>query len=152
MDGPVALTDAEEIAGYFIEDLSVGMSASFSKTVTESDIVLFAAVSGDLNPVHINEDYAKTTLFKGRIAHGILGAAYISTVLGTRLPGPGAIYLSQNLKFIAPVRPGDTITARATIVDMIAAKRRVTMSTNCTVRGKTVMEGEALVMVPSRAS
>ena len=138
------------IVGYFIEDLSVGMSASFQKTVTEADIVLFAGVSGDTNPVHINEEYAKTTFFKGRIAHGMLGAAYISTVLGTRMPGPGAIYVSQNLRFRAPVRAGDTVTARVTVAEIIQEKRRALMNTMVTVGETVVIDGDATVMLPTR--
>lgn len=138
------------IVGYFIEDLSVGMSASFQKTVTEADIVLFAGVSGDTNPVHINEEYAKKTFFKGRIAHGMLGAAYISTVLGTRMPGPGAVYVSQNLRFRAPVRAGDTVTARVTVAEIVLEKRRALMNTMVTVGDTVVIEGDATVSLPTR--
>lgn len=140
----------DEIVGYFIEDLAVGMSASFQKTVTEADIVLFAGVSGDNNPVHINEEYAKTTFFKGRIAHGMLGAAYISTVLGMRMPGPGAVYVAQNLRFRGPVRAGDTVTARVTVAEIILAKRRALMNTMVTVGDKVVIDGDATVMLPTR--
>lgn len=136
--------------GLYFEDLSVGQSASFGKTITEADILLFAAVSGDTNPVHINAEFAAGTMFKERIAHGMLSAGLISTVLGTRLPGPGTIYLSQTLKFRAPVRIGDTVTATATVASLDAAKKRATLATICTVNGKTVLEGEALVLVPSR--
>ncbi|MEO1222870.1 MAG: MaoC family dehydratase [Pseudomonadota bacterium] len=138
------------IVGYFIEDLSVGMSASFQKTVTEADIVLFAGVSGDTNPVHINEEYARKTFFKGRIAHGMLGAAYISTVLGTRMPGPGAVYVSQNLRFRAPIRAGDTVTARVTVADIVLEKRRALMNTMVTVGETVVIEGDATVSLPTR--
>jgi 3-hydroxybutyryl-CoA dehydratase len=134
----------------FFEDLSVGQSASFGKTITEADILMFAAVSGDTNPVHINAEFAAGTMFKERIAHGMLSAGLISTVLGTRLPGPGTIYLSQTLKFRAPVRIGDTVTATATVASLDAAKKRATLTTICTVNGKPVLEGEALVLVPSR--
>jgi 3-hydroxybutyryl-CoA dehydratase len=136
--------------GLFFEDLSVGQSASFGKTITEADILMFAAVSGDTNPVHINAEFAAGTMFKERIAHGMLSAGLISTVLGTRLPGPGTIYLSQTLKFRAPVRIGDTVTATATVASLDAAKKRATLTTICTVNGKPVLEGEALVLVPSR--
>ena len=136
--------------GPYFEDLSVGQSASFGKTITEADILLFAAVSGDTNPVHINAEFAAGTMFKERIAHGMLSAGLISTVLGTRLPGPGTIYLSQTLKFRAPVRIGDTVTATATVASLDAAKKRATLTTICTVAGKPVLEGEALVLVPSR--
>jgi 3-hydroxybutyryl-CoA dehydratase len=143
------LSTADDLAGYFVEDLAVGQTASYAKTVTEADIVLFAGVSGDTNPVHLNETFAAKTMFKGRIAHGMLSAGFISTVLGTKLPGPGAIYLFQSLKFKAPVRPGDTVLARATITAI--DKRRVTLATTCQVGETVVIEGEAMVMVPSRA-
>ncbi|MFQ3623740.1 MAG: MaoC family dehydratase [Acetobacteraceae bacterium] len=136
----------------YFEDLSEGMCASFSRTVTESDIVLFAGVSGDMNPVHLDAEYAEKTVFKGRIAHGMLSAAFISTVLGTKLPGPGTVYLAQSLKFKAPVRIGETVTATCEIVALDPVKKRATMRTVCTVGGKPVVEGEALVMVPSRAA
>jgi 3-hydroxybutyryl-CoA dehydratase len=95
--------------GYFLEDLQPGMTASYARTVTEADVILFAGVSGDQNPVHLNQEFAEGTRFKGRIAHGMLTASFISTVLGNKLPGPGCIYVSQNLKFKAPVRAGDTV-------------------------------------------
>ena len=101
--------------GYYIEDLTEGMTAVFGKTITDADILMFAGVSGDTNPVHLNEEFALGTAFHGRIAHGMLTASLISTVLGTKLPGPGCIYLSQNLKFLAPVRAGDTVRAEVTI-------------------------------------
>jgi 3-hydroxybutyryl-CoA dehydratase len=134
--------------GRCIEDLKVGDSASFSKTVTAADIDLFAQVTGDTNPVHLDEAYAAKTMFKGRIAHGMLTASYISTVIGTRLPGPGSIYLGQNLKFRAPVRAGDTVTATVTIKEIDPAKRRLTLTTICTVGDTAVVEGEAVVMLP----
>ncbi len=136
--------------GLYFEDLSVGQSASFGKTVTEADILMFAAVSGDTNPVHINAEYAAQSMFKERVAHGMLSAGLVSTVLGTRLPGPGTIYLSQTLKFRAPVRIGDTVTATATVSALDPAKKRATLATICTVAGKPVLEGEAVVLVPSR--
>ena len=140
-----------DMKGYFLEDLSVGMSAAYSKTVTESDIAKFAEVSGDNNPLHLDEAFAKTTRFKERIAHGMLSAGFISTILGTKLPGPGSIYMSQNLRFTAPVKIGDTVTARAEITDIRRDKKRVTLVTTCVVGETVVIEGEALVMVPSRA-
>lgn len=136
--------------GYYIEDLNEGMEASFSKTVTEADIVLFAGVSGDTNPVHIDEEAAKKSVFEGRIAHGMLTASYLSTVLGTRLPGPGCIYLSQSLRFKGPVRIGDTVTAIVRVKEIMASKKRVILETLCQVRGKDVLDGEAIVMVSSR--
>ena len=136
--------------GYFIEDLTVGQTESFAKTVTDADITLYAGISGDTNPVHLDDEYATESMFKGRIAHGMLTAAFISAVLGARMPGPGAIYLSQSLRFKAPVRPGDTVTATAEVTDINLEKRRVTLKTTCFVKGKPVVEGEAMVMPPSR--
>jgi 3-hydroxybutyryl-CoA dehydratase len=136
-----------EFGGYDIEDLSVGMTATFAKTVTDADIVLIAGVSGDNNPVHVNEDYARKTIFKGRIAHGMLSACFISTAIGTRLPGPGAVYVSQSLRFKAPVRVGDTVTARVTVDEVVPEKKRVILTTVCTVGDTVVVEGEALMMV-----
>ena len=139
-----------ELHGYYLEDLEVGMSASYAKTVTEADVILFAGISGDDNPVHINEEFAATTIFKGRIVHGMFSAALISCVAGTRLPGPGAIYVDQQLKFKAPVRIGDTVTAIATVKEINKEKRRVKMETVCTIKGKIVVDGEATFMVDSR--
>jgi 3-hydroxybutyryl-CoA dehydratase len=136
--------------GYFIEDLTVGQTESFAKTVTDADITLYAGISGDTNPVHLDDEFAAESMFKGRIAHGMLSAAFISAVLGARMPGPGAIYLSQTLRFKAPVRPGDTVTAVAEVTDINLEKRRVTLKTTCLVKGKAVVEGEAMVMPPSR--
>lgn len=138
--------------GYFIEDLSVGQSEKFTKTVTEKEIEQFAEVSGDDNPVHLDAEYAAGTMFGERIAHGMLSAGFISAVIGTRLPGPGAIYMSQQMRFKAPVKIGDEVTAQCTITDINEARRRVTLETICLVDGKPVIEGEALVMVPSRNS
>ena len=139
-------------SGHVIEDLAIGQQASFSKTVTEADIVKFAEVSGDDNPVHLDEAFAQTTMFKGRIAHGMLSAGFISTVIGTRLPGSGTIYMSQTLRFKAPVRIGDTVTATCTITEIIPEKRRAVLSTICKVGDTVVIEGEALVMVPARGT
>lgn len=136
--------------GLFLEDLSLGQSAELIRTVDEAAIVAFAAVTGDENPVHLDEAYAATTPFKTRIAHGMLSAGYISAVIGTKLPGPGAIYMSQALKFKRPVKIGDVVTARATITVIDAEKGRVTLETVCEVDGKAVLEGEALIMVPRR--
>ncbi len=138
------------IQSYCIEDLSVGMSASYAKTVTDEDIVRFADISGDINPVHLDQAYAEKTMFKGRIAHGMLSAAFISTVFGTRLPGAGCIYLSQSLKFKAPVKIGETVEATVTVTAIDAEKRRVTFQTVCRVGDKVVVDGEAQLMVPSR--
>lgn len=136
--------------GHFFEDLRIGMEASYAREVREEDIVRFAEVTGDANPVHLDEDYAATTKFGGRIAHGALTAGYISAIFGTILPGPGAIYVSQSLNFRRPVRIGDEVVAKARIVELIPEKRRAIFTCDCTVAGKTVLEGEALLMIPSR--
>ena len=136
--------------GYFIEDLKTGQAASFAKTVSEADIVLFAGVSGDTNPVHLDQSFAEKTPFKTRIAHGMLSAGFISTVFGTKLPGPGSIYMSQTLRFKAPVKIGDTVVATCTVTEIIAEKRRAMFSTVCKVGETVVIEGEAMIMVPSR--
>ncbi len=135
---------------YYIEDLKPGMSESFTKTVSERDIVLFGEVSGDVNPVHFDEEFARATPFKGRIAHGVLTASYISTVLGMKMPGPGTIFMSLTTRFKAPVRIGDTVTAICTVREVVAEKRRVTFDCVCKVDETIVIEGEALVMPPAR--
>jgi 3-hydroxybutyryl-CoA dehydratase len=140
----------EELRGKYLEEIGEGMTAVFSKTVTEADIVLFAGITGDTNPVHLDEEFAKPTLFKGRIAHGMLTAGFISTVFGTKLPGPGCIYLSQTLKFKAPVRIGDTVHARVTVSTVDRDKGRVTFATTCHVGETIVLDGEAQLMVPKR--
>ena len=140
----------DDLHGYYFEELQPGMTASFAKTVTEADIQAFAGLSGDFNPVHINDEFAATTMFKGRIAHGMLSAAFISTVLGMRLPGPGCIYVSQALKFKAPVRIGDTVTAKVEVLSTVPEKKFVTLKTPCLVAGKAVIDGEATLMVPSK--
>ena len=134
--------------GYDIEDLRVGMSATFSKTITEADIVMFAGVSGDINAIHINEEFAATTAFKGRIAHGMLSASVISAAVANRLPGPGTIYLNQQLNFLAPVRPGDTVHATVTVRE-VGERGRAVLDTTCTVKGVKVIDGEATVKVDS---
>lgn len=135
--------------GLTLDQLSVGQRASFSKTVTETDVYLFAGITGDFNPAHINEAYAAQTAFKTRIAHGMLSAGFISNVLGNQLPGPGTIYISQSLTFLAPVRIGDTITATAEVVEILAEKKRVRIKTVCTNQaGEEILAGEALVSPP----
>ena len=136
--------------GVFFEDLSVGQEASLSKTVSEADIVAFAEISGDKNPVHIDAQYAAGTMFKERIAHGMLSAAYISAVFGMKLPGPGAIYISQTLNFKAPVKIGDTVVTTVKVIELIAEKKRARFETVCSVNGKAVVQGEAVLMVPAR--
>jgi 3-hydroxybutyryl-CoA dehydratase len=135
-----------------IDELRVGDAAELAKTVTESDIALFAGVTGDFNPVHVDAVAAGRSVFGGRIAHGILSAGFISAVLAMRLPGPGSIYLSQTLRFTKPVRIGDTVTARVEVLEVIAPKRRVRLATTCrNQNGEVVVEGEALVMLEDRA-
>ncbi len=135
---------------YYIDDLKPGMSESFSKTVTEADIQKFGEVSGDMNPAHFDEEWAKTTMFKGRIAHGVLSASYISTVLGMKMPGPGTIFMSLTTRFKAPVRIGDTVVATCTVREVVAEKRRVVFDCVCKVGDVTVVDGEAMVMAPAR--
>lgn len=137
--------------GFYFDELSLGQSAELTRTVGARDLEAFAEVSGDTNPVHLDDAYARTTTFGGRIAHGMLSAAFISAVLGTKLPGPGAIYLSQSLRFRRPVRIGDEVTARAIVKALDAKRGHVTLETVCLVSGKAVLEGEALVLAPKRA-
>ena len=134
---------------YALEDLTVGMTASYFHTVTDADIRQFADLTGDHNPLHLDEEFAKTTRFKSRIAHGMLSASFLSTVIAI-LPGPGTIYLSQTLAFRAPVHIDDTIEAQVTVADIDAAKKRVRLKTVCRVGDLVVIDGEAVVMVPSR--
>ena len=136
--------------GFTIDQMEVGMSRSYAKTLTETDIVLFAAASGDINSMHLNQEYAEKTPFGGRIAHGILTAGVISACIANKLPGAGTIYLGQTLKFKAPVRPGDTVTATVTVKSLDAEKNRVVLDTVCQVAGKTVLEGEATVLAPKK--
>jgi 3-hydroxybutyryl-CoA dehydratase len=138
------------MATVFFEDIQIGQSASYAKTITEADILQFAGVSGDDNPVHINQEYAETTRFGGRIAHGMLTASLISTVVGTKLPGEGAVYVSQSTQFKAPVRIGDTVTAIATVSALDPIKKRVSFATECRVKGQLVLEGESVLVAPSR--
>ena len=132
-----------------IEDLEIGMARSLRKTVTDRDIELFAEASTDRNPVHLDEAYAQDTIFQGRIAHGMLTAGLISAVIGEQLPGHGTVYLGQSLKFMAPVRPGDTVYAEVKVTAIDHAKRRVTLETHCVVGNTVVLKGEALVLAPS---
>ena len=141
------------ITGKSIEQLKVGDTASFGKTVSESDIYLYAGITGDFNPAHVNEAYAKGTFFKTRIAHGLLTAGFISAILANQLPGPGTIYLKQDLSFLAPVHIGDTITARVEIIELITEKKRVRLKTTCSNQdGVVVLSGEATVMPPKAPS
>ncbi len=132
-----------------IEDIEIGMKRHLRKQVTDRDIELFAEVSTDHNPVHLDDDYAQDTIFEGRIAHGMLTAGLISAVIGEQLPGHGTVYLGQSLKFLAPVRPGDMVNAEVEVIGIDYAKRRVQLDTRCLVDGKPVLKGEALVLAPS---
>ncbi len=140
-----------ELRVLYFEDLTVGMSETLSKTVAASDVVGFAQVTGDRNPIHLSEHFAARTQFKKRIAHGLYTASLISAVLGTRLPGPGAIYISQTLNFHAPVKIGDTVHVVVTVAELIPERRRARLACVCTVDGEVVLDGEALVKVPARA-
>ena len=141
------------ITGKSLEQLKAGDVASFAKTVSESDIYLYAGITGDFNPAHVNEAYAKGTFFKTRIAHGLLTAGFISAILANQLPGPGTIYLKQDLSFLAPVHIGDTITARVEIIELITEKKRVRLKTTCSNQdGVVVLSGEATVMPPKAPS
>lgn len=139
--------DSETI---YIEDMEIGLSRNLTKVVTDEDIEMFAKVSTDHNPIHLDDDYAKKTMFKGRIAHGMLTAGLVSAVIGEQLPGRGAIYLAQSLKFLAPVRPGDEVYTELTVTDVDREKRRIRIDCQCLVDGKKVLAGEATVLVPSR--
>ena len=143
--------DFSEVYSHRFEDLELGMSASVSRTVSEADILMFAGISGDTNPVHLDQEFAASTMFGGRIAHGMLSAGLISAAFGTRLPGPGSIYLSQTLKFKAPVKIGDTVVARVTVKELKTEKRRAVFSTVCSVGSTVVLDGEAELLIPARA-
>ena len=134
----------------YFEDLSLGMAETYAKTVKSSDVVGFAEITGDRNPIHLSEHFAAKTPFKGRIAHGLYTAGLISAVIGTRLPGPGAIYISQTLRFLAPVKIGDTVDATVEVVDLNEQRQRATLSCQCKVGTTLVLEGEAIVKVPRR--
>ena len=133
-----------------IEDMEMGMTRYVRKIITDQDIEKFAEISTDHNPVHLDDEYARDTIFEGRIAHGMLTAGLVSAVIGEQLPGHGTIYMSQNLKFLAPVRPGDLVHAEVKVIDMVIDKRRVKLDCRCEVNGKNVLVGEAMVLAPSR--
>lgn len=139
------------IEGFCIDELSVGMTAAFAKTITEADIVMFAGASGDMNPIHVNEAYARETRFKGRIAHGFLTGSLISACFAMKLPGPGCVYVSQSMRFRAPVRPGDTAEAHVTVEKIDMDRRLVTFATVVSVGDTVVIEGDAVLLVPARA-
>ena len=140
----------EMLHGYYFEDLRKGMRDVYAKTITDADVMSFAGISGDTNPIHLNHEFASETMFEGRVAHGMLTASFISTVICTKLPGPGCIYVGQNLRFKAPVKVGDTVTATCTVTRLIAEKCLIEMDTVCSVGGKVVLDGEATILVPSK--
>jgi len=132
-----------------IEQIRLNETAEFSKTISESDVYLYAGVTGDFNPAHINEEYARKTFFKTRIAHGMLAAGFISTVMGTHLPGPGSVYVRQELNFLAPVRIGDTVTARVEVIEIMSEKKQLRLRTTCSTQdGTVVLDGEAIISAP----
>ncbi|MDX1974599.1 MAG: MaoC family dehydratase [Rickettsiales bacterium] len=139
-----------ELYGYRFEDLKPGLAATVSRTITETDLRNFSGVSGDTNPMHLNEEFAKNTPFGRCIVHGMLTSSLISAAIGTKLPGPGCIYMSQTLKFLAPVYVGDTVYAVVTVKTLMPEKQRVLLDTRCFVKDTLVIEGEALIKVPSR--
>ncbi len=135
---------------YYFEDLTLGLEASMARTVSEADIVAYAALSGDYNPIHLDPEYAAKTPFKARIAHGILSAGYISAVFGMQLPGPGSVYISQTLNFRAPVKIDDVVVTTVKLTELVPEKKRAKFETVCSVSGKPVLTGEAVLMIPSR--
>ncbi|MSP67024.1 MAG: MaoC family dehydratase [Alphaproteobacteria bacterium] len=143
--GPQAL-----MRGYRFDELEVGMAAAVTRTISDSEILIFAGMLGDVNPLHLDEDFAATTVFGGRIAHGMLYASLISTVIGTRLPGPGCVYVSQEIRFKAPVRVGDAVTATVTVAELYPEKARTRLLTLCRVGNRTVIDGQAVIQVPER--
>ena len=138
----------QALQGYAFEELEVGMTAVYSRTITDTDLRNFSGVSGDTNPMHLNEEYAKSTVFRGCIVHGMLTASLLSTIIGTKLPGPGCLYVSQNLMFKAPVHVGETVYAKATIRELLPEKRRAILQTQCFVKDTLVLDGEAVVQLP----
>ena len=145
-----ASSNGTKAHGFFFEDLTIGMEASHAKRITETDIEAFADLSGDDNPLHLSAEFAAQTPFKERISHGMLTASLLSTVIGTKLPGPGCIYISQSLNFRAPVKIGDEVVATARVTELIADRRRAIFACTCRVNGTTVLDGEAVILVPRR--
>ncbi len=141
------MLDIKDLNGYGFEDLKVGMSAVYSRTITDTDLRNFSGVSGDTNPMHLNEEYARSTVFKGCVVHGMLTASLLSTVIGTKLPGPGCLYVSQTLNFKAPVHVGETVYAKATVSELFPEKYRAKLHTQCFVKDIVVLDGEAIVQL-----
>ncbi|MDA0228964.1 MAG: MaoC family dehydratase [Proteobacteria bacterium] len=144
-------SNGDGLTSYGFEDLEIGMRGEYRRRISQADVEHFAEVSGDVNPLHLDPAFAERTIFKGPIVHGMYTAAMISTVIGTRLPGPGCIYMSQNLRFLAPVRVGEEVVASATVIELIPEKRRARLETLCQVGEIEVVRGEALILVPTRA-
>ena len=142
----------DELHGYYFEDLEIGMTDVYGKTLTDADVLMFTGVSGDTNPLHQNREFAKQTQFGEPIVHGMLTASLISTLIGTKLPGPGCIYMDQSLKFTVPVRVGDTVIARVVIIELDKERPYAILDTVCTVNGAVVLKGQAKVKVPRKAS
>ena len=142
----------DELHGYYFEDLEIGMTDVYGKTLTDADVLMFTGVSGDTNPLHQNREFAKQTQFGEPIVHGMLTASLISTLIGTKLPGPGCIYMDQSLKFTVPVRVGDTVVARVEIIELDKERPYAILDTLCTVKGIVVLKGQAKVKVPRKAS
>lgn len=140
----------EQRHGFYIEDLKPGMSATISKAFSEQDVLQYARLSADDNPLHLDEEFARHARTGGRVIHGMVTASLISAIVGTRLPGPGCLWMSQEMRFVAPVRVGETVTAHAELVELDASRQQVRMTTTCTVESKVVLDGEALMWVPSR--
>ncbi len=145
------LDQFNKLHGFFIQDLKVGQEAILSKTITEADITNFSGVTGDNNPVHISDDFASKTIFKKRVAHGFFTASLISTLIATKLPGPGSIYISQTLKFLAPAYIGDNILTRVIIQKIDKEKRRVNLLTECFISNKKILTGEAEILVDKKS-
>ena len=139
-----------DLHGYYFEELKVGMTALYGKTLTDADVLMFTGVSGDTNPLHQNREFASRTQFGEPIVHGMLTASLLSTLIGTRLPGPGCIYMDQSLKFTVPVRVGDTVTARVEIIELDGERPYATLDTSCLVDGEVVLKGQARVKVPKK--
>ena len=150
LSGGILMLDNNPRGTICIEDIEMGMTRYVRKVISDQDIEKFAEISTDHNPVHLDDEYARDTIFEGRIAHGMLTAGLVSAVIGEQLPGHGTIYMSQNLKFLAPVRPGDLVHAEVKVIDMVIDKRRVKLDCRCEVNGKNVLVGEAMVLAPSR--
>lgn len=142
--------DIDSLHGFYFEDIEIGMSESFEKTVSEEDVIAYAGLSGDVNPLHMDDEFARGTRAGERVVHGMVTASLISTLVGCRLPGPGCLWMGQTIRFLKPVRAGERVRARAEVVEILRERQRIRMLTTCQVGEITVIDGEALVWVPSR--